>query len=80
MSELDLKEKRELYKAMRSAHDGICPLCSAEAKKEYEGDGYWCVSCDFELERYEVRQIESWRDLFHKDLRLILNKWRNNGI
>ena len=24
---MELKQRRELYKAMRSAHDGICPLC-----------------------------------------------------
>lgn len=36
----DTTEKRELYKAMRSAHDGICPLCGGIVK-ELDGGYFW---------------------------------------
>lgn len=73
---LDLRERRELYKAMRSAHDGICPCCGDDTKKD-NGFGYYCGFCNFKLTGNEVILIKSWHEDFHHNLPAILDKWRN---
>ena len=66
--------KRELYKAMRSLHDGICPACGGEA------DNNQCKkkSCGFGFTPSEVKQIRKWHFHFHKDIKSIIVKWRKN--
>jgi hypothetical protein len=73
-SNLDLKERRELYKAMRSAHDGICPCCGGLALIQHVD--FSCESCDFTLSGNEVETIKSWHEEFHNTLPAILAKWR----
>ena len=70
--DIDDSTKRELYKAMRSLHDGICPACGGKANPN------WCEeeACDFELIDSEVRKIRKWHLHFHKDIKLIVKKWR----
>lgn len=74
MIELDKNERRELYKAMRSAHDGICPACGGEVALIHVA--YDCCDCDFKLSGNEVDLIKSWRNDFHRDLDALLVKWR----
>ena len=76
-NELDKNERRELYKAMRSAHDGICPACGAAAS--HADGGYYCSECVFELDDTEVSVILSWHSDFHRDLLSLLGKWRNDN-
>jgi hypothetical protein len=70
--------KREIYKGWRSAHDGICPGCGAQASEQEELGNYYCHdSCGFELSKNEVNEIRTWRKLFHKGLKETIAKWRN---
>ena len=70
-------DRRELYKAMRSAHDGICPLCGGNCTR-LAGQSYVCVEddCSFWLKTSEVEEIRSWHTDFHRNLDEVLDRWR----
>ena len=70
-----MNERRELYKAMRSAHDGICPLCGS-GDLDKSTLSVECTECDFELTTMEVLEIRSWHADFHRDLEKVLKDWR----
>lgn len=88
MGHVMFEQKRELYKAMRSAHDGICPLCTRECGDYLPDDRahtelgsqprYKCTHCDFQLTFDEVGIIKTWAELFHRNLSAVLKKWRAN--
>ena len=69
-------DKRELYKAMRSAHDDICPMCGGITKL-FKNDVLGCCSCSFSLSKKEVDEIRTWHEDFHRDIKTILHRWRN---
>ena len=73
---LSLKEKRELYKAFRSAHDGICPCCGSDTVSDMVFDAYTCIYCDFQLSKEEVKIIKRWRGEFHDNLQEVLKIFR----
>jgi hypothetical protein len=77
---LDLKESRELYKAFRSAQDGVCPECGGKVARVCMGSPYLCLEedCDFYLTSDEVDDIKSMRWLFRPNLTSILNTWRES--
>ena len=79
---MDLKERRELYKAMRSAHDGLCPACGSVVKDQdlHYDIKYKCTSCTFHLTQNEVDIIQSWHADFHINLEEILGRWRYNDL
>ncbi len=72
-----MNERRELYKAMRSAHDGICPLCGGDVDKFCGHGAFSCQVCDFNLTVPEVAEIRSWHADFHRDLGTVLDAWRH---
>jgi len=84
MKTVAIEDRRELYKAMRSAHDGICPLCGGVAEKVrlYLSHGVRCEDggCDFDLSGQEIAEIRSWHAIFHRDLGAVLRRYRMKDI
>lgn len=69
---LTQKDRRELYKAMRSMHDGICPKCGDDevtnilvANGTYERT---CFRCGFVLTDLDTAKILKWHHEFHSGL------------
>lgn len=73
---LSLKERRELYKAMLSAHSGICPQCGVDITSGPGFKGCRCHGCDFRLNSHEVVEIRSWHQDFYRNLPAVLSRWR----
>ena len=75
------RQKRELYKAYRSMHDGICPCCGSRGVSNRIGEtgsaSYSCARCMYVLGANEVEVITSWHGMFHEGVQGLTNTLRS---